>query len=149
MGSVGVVVAAHAPLASALCATASDILAGDPAASPRWVEIEPGAGADATLRQVSAAIHDADEGAGVLLLADLFGGSAANIALACLGEHTVEVVTGANLPMLLEALTHCSTAGDPAALAGRVARAAQDSVIVAGTLLMPQAHGSPPREANP
>ncbi len=137
MSGIGIVVAAHAPLASALCATAREIL-GDDACDQghlRWVEVEPRADAADTFERVSQVIAAADEGHGVLLLADLFGGSAANVALAYLGEHQVEVVTGVNLPMVLEALSHGGDERTPAELARRVAEAAQQSVVVAGALL--------------
>lgn len=137
MSDIGIVVAAHAPLASALCATAREIL-GEGVVDDgrlRWAEVEPRASAADTFERLSNAIAAADQGDGVLLLADLFGGSAANVALAYLGEQQVEVVTGVNLPMVLEALTHASTCDTPAALARRVAEAAQQSVVVAGALL--------------
>lgn len=137
MSDIGIVVAAHAPLASALCATAREIL-GDSACDDsrlRWAEVEPSASAADTFDRLSSAIAAADQGDGVLLLADLFGGSAANVALAYLGEQQVEVVTGVNLPMVLEALSHAGEHDTPAALARRVAEAAQQSVVVAGALL--------------
>lgn len=137
MSGIGIVVAAHAPLASALCATAREIL-GDGACDDgrlRWAEVEPGADAAETFERLSSVIAAADRGAGVLLLADLFGGSAANVALAYLGEQQVEVVTGVNLPMVLEALAHAAEHDTPAELARRVAEAAQQSVVVAGALL--------------
>lgn len=46
-----------------------------------------------------------DGGRGVLALTDLFGGTPANVALALGSDLSVEVVTGANLPMLLRVLT--------------------------------------------
>lgn len=136
MSDIGIVVAAHAPLASALCATAREILGDDVCDRRhlRWVEVQPRADAAETFERVSRVIEAADQGDGVLLLADLFGGSAANIAIAYLGAHQVEVVTGANLPMVLEALSHRENE-TPAALALRVADAAQQSVVVAGALL--------------
>ncbi len=54
------------------------------------------------MRTVVAAL---DGGHGVLALTDLFGGTPANVALALGNDLSVEVVTGANLPMLLRVLT--------------------------------------------
>lgn len=53
---------------------------------------------------ISEAIQSVDEGAGVLLLTDLFGGSPSNLVnLACsfLVQGKIEVITGVNLPMVL------------------------------------------------
>lgn len=50
-------------------------------------------------------IKKLDQGEGVLVLADLFGGTPANAAVYLLNmEEKVEVVTGVNLPVLLELL---------------------------------------------
>jgi PTS system mannose-specific IIA component len=142
---IGVVVAAHAPLASALCASAKTIVGPD--APLAFVEVEKDASAAEAFDAVSAAIREADRGNGVLLLADLFGGSAANIALAYLGEEHVEVVTGANLAMVIDAAQHCEDGDDPAALAQRVAEAAKGSVVVASALLLPKSGAAETHEA--
>ena len=51
---------------------------------------------------ISAALTAADQGNGVLVLTDMFGGTPSNISLSFLHEHHVEVVTGVNLPMLIK-----------------------------------------------
>ena len=133
---VGLVIAAHAPLAGALAESARVVLgtALDTTDAVEIVEIGDRSPAQGALEEVSAAVARADRGTGVLVLADLFGGSAANVALALLGEERVEVVTGANLAMLLDAFSH--RADTPLeALAARVAKAARNSVVVAGSLL--------------
>ena len=43
-----------------------------------------------------------DRGEGVLILTDMFGGTATNLALPFLEPDKVEVVTGVNLPMLVK-----------------------------------------------
>ncbi len=47
-----------------------------------------------------------DSGSGVLVLTDVFGATPSNIAQKLLQYGHVEAVTGANLPMLLRALTY-------------------------------------------
>jgi PTS system mannose-specific IIA component len=142
--SIGIVVAAHAPLASALVETARQILGDEMCAlgPVRHVDVESGADAASTFETVSDAIRAADRGRGVLLLADLFGGTAANVALAYLGEEQLEVVTGANLAMLLEALQRRGRTADAQLLARKVADAAGQSVVVASALLSGQSHTS-------
>jgi len=53
-------------------------------------------------KEISTAIKKLDQGQGVLILTDLFGGTPSNISLSFLKEGKVEVVTGVNLPMLLK-----------------------------------------------
>jgi len=50
---------------------------------------------------ILGAIHKVDQGDGVLILTDLFGGSPSNIAFSFLNEDKIEVITGVNLPMIL------------------------------------------------
>jgi PTS system mannose-specific IIA component len=53
-------------------------------------------------KEITAAIRKLDQGQGVLILTDLFGGTPSNLSLSLLKEGKVEVVTGINLPMLLK-----------------------------------------------
>jgi PTS system mannose-specific IIA component len=49
-------------------------------------------------------IDQANEGNGVIILTDLFGGTPSNLSISALGIRNVEVVAGVNLPMLLKLL---------------------------------------------
>ena len=50
---------------------------------------------------ISEAIKQVDQGDGILILTDLFGGSPSNIAFSFLNKEKIEVITGVNLPMIL------------------------------------------------
>ncbi|HET6373990.1 MAG TPA: hypothetical protein VFG76_11840, partial [Candidatus Polarisedimenticolia bacterium] len=52
--------------------------------------------------RIEEAIKKAEHGAGVLILTDMFGGTASNLSLTLLQPGRVEVVTGVNLSMLLK-----------------------------------------------
>ena len=83
---------------------------------------------------LAGAINRLEQGQGVLILTDMFGGTPNNISLAFLAEGKVEVVTGVNLPMLIKAAT--SRQDQPLAeLAGMVGQAGRDSISVAGEIL--------------
>jgi PTS system mannose-specific IIA component len=47
-------------------------------------------------------LRELDTGGGVLILTDMFGGTATNLALPFLDRDRVEIVTGVNLPMLVK-----------------------------------------------
>jgi PTS system mannose-specific IIA component len=68
-----------------------------------------GIGPNQTVEEIRAAIAgalaEADRGAGVLILTDMFGGTPSNVSLTFLGDRPVEVVTGLNLPMLIKLAT--------------------------------------------
>lgn len=50
---------------------------------------------------IAAAIADVDQGAGVIVLTDLFGGTPSNLAISLMRPGKVEVIAGINLPMLI------------------------------------------------
>ncbi|MBY0521159.1 MAG: PTS sugar transporter subunit IIA [Sphingomonas sp.] len=50
---------------------------------------------------IAAAIADVDEGTGVIVLTDLFGGTPSNLAISLMEPGRVEVIAGINLPMLI------------------------------------------------
>jgi PTS system mannose-specific IIA component len=65
--------------------------------------LEPAQDMDKYRADLERLIREVDQGEGVLVLADLFGGSPANTAAYVLAPK-VDVVCGCNLPMLIEAL---------------------------------------------
>ena len=48
------------------------------------------------------AIGRADEGQGVVILTDMFGGTPSNLAISVMKAGSVEVIAGVNLPMLVK-----------------------------------------------
>jgi len=57
------------------------------------------------LKKLSRAIESVDDGDGVLILTDMFGGTPSNLSLSFLESGKVEVVTGFNLPILIRLIT--------------------------------------------
>lgn len=52
-------------------------------------------------RDIADAIAAVDDGAGVIILTDLFGGTPSNLALSLMKSDRIEVIAGVNLPMLI------------------------------------------------
>lgn len=52
--------------------------------------------------EIIAAVAKVDDGNGVAVLTDMFGGTPSNLAMSILGKGKVEVVAGMNLPMLIK-----------------------------------------------
>jgi len=78
-----------------------------------------------------AKISNCDVGHGVLLLADMFGGTPCNVAMGCLQAGRVEVVSGFNLPLLIKAATMRHHVSSVAELAQQVVRAGRQYIQVA------------------
>ena len=100
---VGLVVATHGHLAEELVATAEQIVGK--LAATATCEVQPGASPADIRERVRLAICSVDDGEGVLVLADLFGGTPCNqsLTLSQSEANHLEVLTGVNLPMLLKA----------------------------------------------
>jgi PTS system mannose-specific IIA component len=58
---------------------------------------------EAATRRLERAIAEHDQGRGVVILTDMFGGTPSNLALAFLEPGKVEIVSGINLPMVVKA----------------------------------------------
>ncbi|MBN2372743.1 PTS sugar transporter subunit IIA [bacterium] len=97
---VGVVIVAHGKLAQAF-KEGTELIMG----SQEYFEavsIEAQNKVDLARERLKDAIEKVDQGEGVLILTDMFGGTPSNLSLSFLEERTVEVLTGVNLPMLIK-----------------------------------------------
>ena len=102
---VGILIVSHGAFGESLIHSASHVLGKRPL----------------YLRQLGVTVHDdpeailpvgedlirfLDQGAGVLLLTDIYGATPSNIAMKLIRPGRVEGVAGVNLPMLIRALTY-------------------------------------------
>ncbi len=53
-------------------------------------------------RDIVDAVARADNGSGVIILTDMFGGTPSNLAISVMESGKVEVIAGVNLPMLIK-----------------------------------------------
>jgi len=81
--------------------------------------------------QLQARIRACDVGDGVLLLADMFGGTPCNVAMGELKKGHVEVVSGFNLPLLIKAASLRNSVDDLPELAARVVESGKNYMCVA------------------
>jgi PTS system mannose-specific IIA component len=66
------------------------------------VSIDLTTGVESSRDQIKRAIQTVNNGSGVVILTDMFGGTPSNISLSFLDESNVEVITGVNLAMLIQ-----------------------------------------------
>src|SRR5215211_4034593 len=109
------VIVTHGHLAGELLAAAEMIVG--PISHIAAVSIGWHDDVDAARDEVQRAITRVSQGAGVLLLTDMFGGTPTNIASMFLEEGAVEVLTGVNLPMVIKLAS--SSTEDPLAEVAR------------------------------
>ncbi|HNW12892.1 MAG TPA: PTS fructose transporter subunit IIA, partial [Candidatus Rifleibacterium sp.] len=122
---IGVVVITHGTLSEQLLATAALIM-GDQK-DVYAVSFTARESLD-NLRQKANAAIEPFKTDGCLILTDIMGGSATNVCVELMKNEKVEVLTGANLPMLLEAISYRDGA-DLKALASRVQASGVKSII--------------------
>jgi len=96
---VGAVIIAHSSIGKELIATAEYLVGKLEGITAVSIDFEENV--FEARKAISQAIKLVDQGSGILLLTDLFGGSPSNIAFSFLNKDTIEVVTGVNLPMVL------------------------------------------------
>ncbi len=90
---------------------------------------------DEARRLVKKHLGSLNTGKGVLVLTDMFGGTATNLALPLLDPGQIDVVTGVNLPMLVKLSSLSSQEMSVAELADRLRTAGQKSIRVASEFL--------------
>ena len=127
----GLVLVTHAGLASALLRSAEMIVGT--IEDCEQVEIAPDERADVIMSRVVAAVEKVSDD-GAIIMTDLFGGTPSNMAMSFLKEGRVEVVTGANLPMMIEFCSKRARLGI-AELAAHLHKSGREGIIVAGEFL--------------
>jgi PTS system mannose-specific IIA component len=97
---IGLVIVTHGRLADAFREAVEHIVG--PQEALATICIGPDDDMDARRQQILASVRDVNQGQGVLLLTDMFGGTPSNLALTALAEKGVEVIAGINLPLLVK-----------------------------------------------
>jgi PTS system mannose-specific IIA component len=97
---IGLVIVAHGGLARELLAAVEHVVGKQEHAVA--VAIAPQDDLRAKQAEVNAAVAEVDEGDGVVLVTDMFGGSPSNLAMGAMSGVAGEVIYGANLPLLVK-----------------------------------------------
>ena len=97
---IGLVLVTHGRLAAEFLAAMEHVVG--PQVMVRAVCI--GADDDIELRraEIVDAIRAVDDGHGVVILTDMFGGTPSNLAISTMDRKGIEVIAGVNLPMLIK-----------------------------------------------
>lgn len=122
---IGVVVITHGTLSEQLLATAALIMGESKDVIA--VSFTARESLD-NLRQKANTALENYKADGCLILTDIMGGSATNVCVELMKNEKVEVITGVNLPMLLEAISYRDS-NELKALAARVQASGVKSII--------------------
>jgi PTS system mannose-specific IIA component len=66
------------------------------------ISIDPDDDVERRRNDILDAVKRVNDGSGVILLTDMFGGTPSNLAISVMEAGKVEVIAGANLPMLIK-----------------------------------------------
>lgn len=131
---IGLIVMSHGKLAYELISAVNFVLSGKPSTKLTAISMDQNSDFETFKKEIKKSIKKVDNGDGVLLVTDMFGGTPSNIGLTFLEEGKVEVISGVNLPMLLKLSTlHKDITLKQAVQIAE--KAGKDNIIVASNLI--------------
>ncbi len=96
---IGLVLVTHGGLASEFVTAMEHVVGPQERIAP--ICIGPDDDMEARRKDIAKAITEVDDGSGVIILTDLFGGTPSNLAISLMKSSGIEVIAGVNLPMLI------------------------------------------------
>ncbi len=97
---IGMVLVTHGRLADEFVAALEHVMG--PQDRLATVCIGPEDDMEQRRADILACVQRCDEGQGVVVLTDMFGGTPSNLAISIMDAHRVDVIAGVNLPMLIK-----------------------------------------------
>ncbi len=97
---IGMVLVTHGRLADEFVAALEHVVG--PQSNIRTICIGPDDDMEQRRREIMDSVAKVDDGSGVVLLTDMFGGTPSNLAISIMDNAKVEVIAGVNLPMLIK-----------------------------------------------
>jgi PTS system mannose-specific IIA component len=101
---IGIVIVTHKQLGEALIGAAEFIIGRRPEAIES-VSIDLSENAEKLRAKIAQGIKTVKDEEGVLILTDMFGGTPSNLSYSFLEEGRIEVLSGVNLPILIQAVS--------------------------------------------
>ena len=129
---IGMVLVTHGRLAEEFIAALEHVVGHQE--QLRAVCIGPEDDMEQRRRDILARVSEVDDGEGVVVLTDMFGGTPSNLAISIMDKAKVEVIAGVNLPMLIKLSS--VRAVEPLAMSVAAARdAGRKYINIASSLL--------------
>lgn len=129
---IGMVLVTHGRLAEEFIAALEHVVGEQE--QVRAVCIGPDDDMEQRRQDILTRVEEVNDGSGVVLLTDMFGGTPSNLAISVMDKANVEVIAGINLPMLIKLAS--VRVSEPLAMAVMAARdAGQKYINIASSLL--------------
>ncbi|MGE5505298.1 MAG: PTS sugar transporter subunit IIA [Actinomycetota bacterium] len=119
---IGLVLVTHGRLADELVAALEHVVGPQPNVAA--VCIGPDDDMEQRRNDILVSVARCDDGNGVVVLTDMFGGTPSNLAISIMDKAKVEVIAGVNLPMLIKlaSVRHSEPLADAVASAQEAGR---------------------------
>ena len=129
---IGMVLVAHGQLANGFRAALEHVVG--PQSQIETVAIGPEDDMEQRRGDILSAVSRVQDGCGVVLLTDMFGGTPSNLAISVMDGGRVEVICGINLPMLIK-LASVRESADLEQAVGEARDAGRKYITVASKVL--------------
>jgi PTS system mannose-specific IIA component len=129
---VGLLLVSHGRIAESFLEVSLEIVG--PVKGVQVVSLAEPIDEEKVMEDIQKARREIDKGDGILILTDMFGGTPANLCFSLLEDPMVEVLTGMNLPMILQILSSRKDAS-LAELAGIAMRCGRENIYLAREIL--------------
>ena len=129
---VGLLLVSHGRIAESFLEVSLEIVG--PVKGVQVVSLAEPIDEEKVMADIQKARREIDKGDGILILTDMFGGTPANLCFSLLEDPMVQVLTGMNLPMILQILSSRKDAS-LAELAGIAMRCGRENIYLAREIL--------------
>ena len=127
--TVGLLIITHEAVGRALLTTATKIIGVCPVAT-ELLPVPMDSDCDELFDCACGMIERVDQGSGVIVLTDMFGGTPSNIANRLAEVHNVRVISGVNLPMVVRILNYANLDLDE--VARKAQEGGRDGIFICG-----------------
>ena len=100
MGMIGLVIVTHGRLAAEFVKAMEHVVGPQPGVAAICIDADDDM--EQRRQDILDVVGQVDEGAGAILLTDMFGGTPSNLAISVMEQTRAEVIAGLNLPMLIK-----------------------------------------------
>ena len=97
---IGLVLVTHGNLANEFISAMQHVVGKQEQVAP--VCIGPEDDMEMRRAEILKKVSDVNDGSGVVVLTDMFGGTPSNLAISIMDQAKVEIIAGVNLPMLIK-----------------------------------------------
>lgn len=129
----GILIVTHSTLGDALIESA-ELIMNSQIKDIGSVSIDIKEPAETLIKKIKTGIKKVNNGKGVIIFTDMFGGTPSNLSYSFLEEGAVEVISGVNLPVLIKAISIRGKQDLPTAAGSIVAHGKKSISLASGIL---------------